>query len=121
MAAAAAQGHAAAQFNLVIMYYAGSGVPRDFDKALMWLEKAAKQGHSPALYSIGDMYATGEGVGRDDKKAFRWFQKAADQGSARAQYRLGLMYDHGPARARTLPGPFNGIAWRRSKETLKHM
>jgi hypothetical protein len=67
------------------------------------------------------MYATGEGVGRDDKKAFRWFQKAADQGSARAQYRLGLMYDHGPARARTLPGPFNGIAWRRSKETLKHM
>jgi len=35
----AQQGEASAQFNLGVMYYKGQGVPQDYEKAVMWLNK----------------------------------------------------------------------------------
>ena len=43
---AAAQGHAAAQFNLGRMYEYGLGVDKDPAQALAWYQKAADQGHA---------------------------------------------------------------------------
>ena len=48
MKALADQGHAAAQFNLGIMYDNGEGVPENDAEAVKWYRKAADQGHSDA-------------------------------------------------------------------------
>ncbi|HXC67540.1 MAG TPA: SEL1-like repeat protein, partial [Nitrospiraceae bacterium] len=40
----AAQGDAAAQFNVGLMYRHGQGVTQDFQEALKWYRKAAEQG-----------------------------------------------------------------------------
>ena len=67
--AAAANGHAAAQYELGVMYAIGHGVPRDAAQAVDWLRKAAKQGHAAAEHSLGVMYAAGYGVPRDAGRA----------------------------------------------------
>ncbi len=40
----AKQGDADAQYNLVIMYSSGEGVPQDYAEAVRWYRKAAEQG-----------------------------------------------------------------------------
>ena len=40
----AEQGHAAAQYNLGLMYANGKGVPQDYVQAHMWFNLAAAQG-----------------------------------------------------------------------------
>ncbi len=44
----AAQGNAAAQALLGMMYEEGQGVPKDYVQAYMWLSLAAAQGYEPA-------------------------------------------------------------------------
>ena len=56
------QGHAAAQFNLGVMYDRNEGVPKDDAGAARWYRLAAEQGVAPAQYNLGVMYANGEGV-----------------------------------------------------------
>jgi TPR repeat protein len=50
---AAIQGHAAAQFNLGLMYGRGRGVSRNRASAEQWLRQAAEQGHPGAQYHLG--------------------------------------------------------------------
>ncbi|NLK41150.1 MAG: sel1 repeat family protein, partial [Planctomycetes bacterium] len=88
----AEQGHAAAQYNLGVMYANGQGVPQDYKEAVKWFRKAAEQGDADAQFNLGLMYANGRGVPQDDKEAVKWFRKAAEQGDADAQFNLGLMY-----------------------------
>ncbi|MEG1788763.1 MAG: tetratricopeptide repeat protein, partial [Kiritimatiellia bacterium] len=45
---AAAQGYAAAQYNLGVCYAKGEGVARDTVEAVKWYRKAAEQGDSKA-------------------------------------------------------------------------
>jgi TPR repeat protein len=92
---AAANGDAAAQYNLGVMYATGRGVPKDAAKAFEWWQKAAAKGHAVAQYNLGVMYATGEGIPKDTAKASGWWQKAAAQGNADAQTNLGVMYENG--------------------------
>lgn len=44
----AAEGHAASQYNLGLMYLHGLGVPADPNRAREWIDKAAAQGYAPA-------------------------------------------------------------------------
>ncbi|MBG8718455.1 sel1 repeat family protein, partial [Neisseria meningitidis] len=76
---AAAQGNAAAQYNLGAMYYKGRGVRRDDAEAVRWYRQAAEQGLAQA----------------DDVSDFRENLQAAAQGNAAAQYNLGAMYYKG--------------------------
>ena len=73
----AAQGHAAAQNNLGIMYVYGQGVPQDDAEAIKWFRKAAAQGHAPAQNNLGIMYRNGQGVPQDYVQAYVWFNLAA--------------------------------------------
>ena len=107
----AAQGDAAAQYNLGLMYDTGGGVPQDYGEAVRWYRLAADQGIAVAQYNLGGMYATGRGVPQDYGEAVRWYRLAADQGFssssvasssawrwrsiAAAQYNLGGMYYNG--------------------------
>ena len=45
---AAEQGYAAAQYNLGINYYNGTGVSQNKEEAKKWLRKAANQGYENA-------------------------------------------------------------------------
>jgi TPR repeat protein len=91
----AEQGHAAAQYNVGVMYTRGEGTRRDPEEAAFWYRKAAVQGNAAAQNNLGVLYNRGEGVSRDLEEAVFWYRWAADQGYPAAQHNLGLMYEHG--------------------------
>ena len=92
---AAEQGDASAQFALGGKYYAGEGVPQDYQEAMKWFRLAAEQGDASAQGSLGAMYYIGEGVPKDDVEAVYWLRLAAGQGQTPAQGALGAMYMNG--------------------------
>ncbi|MBX6323729.1 MAG: sel1 repeat family protein, partial [Rhodospirillaceae bacterium] len=104
--AAAAQGVAAAQNNLALMYAEGRGVPRDLTKAAELWRQAAEAGHPIAQFNLGLMLYRGDGMPKDVAKAAKWFARAAQGGSVDAQYamgellRLGIGVDKDIPRAR---------------------
>jgi TPR repeat protein len=91
----AKQGHAAAQYNIGLLYANGQGVPKDDAQARQWFEKAAVQGHAAAQVNLGSLYDYGRGVPQDFKMAVRWYRRSANQGNDLAQRRLGLLYERG--------------------------
>ena len=91
----AKQGHAAAQYNLGLLYANGQGVKKDDAEARQWYEKAAVQGHAAAQVNLGSLFDYGRGVPQDFKMAVRWYRRSANQGDDLAQRRLGLLYERG--------------------------
>ncbi|MGH7219212.1 MAG: tetratricopeptide repeat protein [Nitrospiraceae bacterium] len=91
----AKQGHAAAQYNLGLLYANGQGVPKDDAQARQWYEKAAVQGHAAAQVNLGSLFDYGRGVPQDFKMAVGWYRRSAEQGNDLAQRRLGLLYERG--------------------------
>lgn len=88
---AAADGDAAAQYELGARLVDGRGLTRDPHAASQWFERAALQGLAPAQYRIGSMYEKGIGVTRDTALAKSWYKKAADAGNARAMHNLAVL------------------------------
>jgi uncharacterized protein len=91
----AAQGSAAAQFRLGLMYANGQGVTQDYAEALKWYQLAAKQKHTDAELSLGTLYFKGQGVAQDYAEAMKWYRFAADRGNAEANFFLSEMYANG--------------------------
>ena len=91
LAAAAAKGHAIAQYHLADMYARGHGIVQDYAQALDLFQRSAELGCGPAQYCLGLLYADGLGVCRDHKQAAHWLQKAADQGCAPAAAALNRL------------------------------
>ncbi len=83
----AAQGDAAAQFNLATMYAKGQGVPQNYAEAAAWFLKSATQGYAPAQNSLGVRYEKGQGVAQNPARAAALYREAAEQ-------RLGLAQDN---------------------------
>jgi len=91
MKALADQGHAAAQFNLGIMYDNGEGVPENDAEAVKWYRKAADQGHSGAQSNLGYMYGNGEGVPENNIRAYVWWSMAKTQANTKAAGNLDIL------------------------------
>ena len=91
----AAQGDAAAQFNIGNMFDFGKGVAEDNAQAVYWYNKSAEQGNANAQYALGWMYENGEGVVNDLAMAFKWYKRAAERDNPAAQTNLGWMYENG--------------------------
>ena len=89
---AAKKDFAAAQFNLAIMYYNGTGVEPDLQQSFYWAKKAAEQNFVPAQNLLGSLYYDGEGVETDISQALHWWTLAADNGSSSAMIYLGKYY-----------------------------
>jgi ATP-dependent protease ClpP protease subunit len=96
----AEQGHAAAQFNIAVMYENGSGVAKDLAQAARWYLEAAKQGDTDSQYKMGMLYETGTGVTKDLAEARKWYDalianprkdKAALAAKQRAREHLGMI------------------------------
>jgi localization factor PodJL len=95
LAAAAAAGNAAAQYELGVAYFDGRNVTRDQKAAAQWLEKAATQGLAPAQYRLATLFEKGLGVGRDPSLAKLWYQRASERGNARAMHNLAVLTAEG--------------------------
>lgn len=92
---AQAQGDAAAQFNLALMFFKGDGVPQDLAKSVEFIQKSAAQGYAPAQSALADLYASGVRLPRNASKAVELYRKAAEQGFPGAQIGLASMYRSG--------------------------
>jgi hypothetical protein len=92
---AAAQGMAAAQFNLGLMHYDGVGLPLDHVQAAGWYQLAAQQGHTGAQVNLAFMYSNGKGVAQYDAEAARLYALAAEKGHPGAQFNIGLVFANG--------------------------
>ena len=92
----AAEGNAAAEFVLGLMYDDGKGdLLQNNTEAVKWYRLAADQGFALAQCWLGIMYDAGKGVPQDYAEAAKWFRLAADQGFGMAQYDIGYMYAFG--------------------------
>lgn len=77
------------------MYLTGSGVKKDYSKAMEWFRKSAAQGYAQAEYDIGLMYDDGIGIKQDYHAALLWYLKAAKQNYAPAETNIGYLYQEG--------------------------
>jgi hypothetical protein len=75
------------------MFQNGTGVPRDYAKAMSWFDKAAAQGNSEAENQLGWMYQFGQGMEADDARALTWYQLSADQGNTHGKNNLQALTD----------------------------
>ncbi len=92
---AAAQGVAAAQNNLAIMYARGRGVPQSMERAAQLWHQAAEGGHAMAKYNLALSYFNGDGVDVDRETAVDWFLRAGEARVSEAQFALGQLYRQG--------------------------
>lgn len=88
----AAEGHAASQFSIGLIYHLGRGVEADQETAYMWYKQAAVQEYTPAMNNIGMMYLNGEYVASNHDAAFKLFLKASIN-HAQAKDNLAQCYE----------------------------
>ena len=102
---AAAQGLAAAQYNVGRAYATGLGVRKNQPEAARWYRMAAEQGDPAAQNALAILEATGRGSLRDPDAALDLFRRAAMSGYSLAQFNLAATFDqsrlvpHDPLRA----------------------
>jgi len=102
---AAAQGLAAAQYNVGRAYATGLGVRKNQPEAARWYRMAAEQGDPSAQNALAILEATGRGSLRDPEAALDLFRRAAMSGYSLAQFNLAATFDqsrlvpHDPRRA----------------------
>ena len=69
------------------MYQKGIGLPKDTEKAKVWLRQAADAGDTSGAKKMGDSL-----IETDAKAALQWYKKAADAGDGEAAYIAAIMY-----------------------------
>ncbi len=83
------------EYQLGQNYRWGTGVERDYPRALRHYRKAAASKHGPSLYAIGYMHAHGWGLKKDFKEAMKYYRQSAEQGHRTAFNAVGRLYYHG--------------------------
>ena len=77
---AADQGNAVAQYNLGVSYWFGSGIAKNYAKAVNFWKLSAQQGNADALLNLGIAYQEGgKGVNKNDAYAYVLFNEAASK------------------------------------------
>lgn len=94
--AAQEEGHAAAQYQLAVLYAIGETLPRNYQESMKWLKMAAEQGYMPAEYELAKRYKKGSLFVKPNPQEFLfWLMRAAHSGSDRASEELGYLYEKG--------------------------
>jgi len=91
--------HAAARFNLGVLFEKGLGVTQDYAEAARWYMKAAEQGDEQAQYNIAVLYEKGVGLSLDLDRARYWYEKVlanprADRGGLKTKQRARQQLAH---------------------------
>ncbi len=76
-------------------YQFGDGVPQNYDKAVMYYQKAVDEGLSLAKSNLGYMYDLGLGVVENNDKAISLYTEAANDGCPNGMVNLAIMYANG--------------------------
>lgn len=93
---AAEQKHAAAQYELGMLYRGGWILPGDPAECFKWVQRAAEQGDAEASQRLGHMFLDGsDGAPQDFVEAAKWFRLAAEQGDHHAMFQLARLYARG--------------------------
>ncbi len=87
----AARGHAAAQYNLGVMYEWGNGVSKDNSQAMKWYRLSAELSHRDAQNNLGAMYSKGEGAEQSFVDALKWFVVSAGNGSEAGRKNIDIV------------------------------
>ena len=104
-------GDPVAAYGMGVLYFQGTGVPKDMAQSTGWFRIAAEKGYAPAQYNLGNAYLHGRGTGKDLDQAAHWWRKSAQQGYTRAQFNMGaLLHSNGNTPAMRE----EGIAWFRA-------
>lgn len=93
--AAARGGFPPSEFRLALAYRFGSGVEKNSEQFLFWLQKAAEHGVPFARRCLGELYRDGESVKKDPARAAEWFRRAVMTDDVPARHELGFAYLHG--------------------------
>ena len=83
---------ALAQYALGKIFLEGKHIPKDINKAILYLTQSAEQENEWAAYQLGKLYLLGKAVTKDTEKAVNYLTKSAEQGNQFAQYILGKIY-----------------------------
>ncbi|MHB8065390.1 MAG: tetratricopeptide repeat protein, partial [Ruminiclostridium sp.] len=83
---------ALAQYALGKIYLEGKQIPKDINKAIVYLTQSAEQENEWAAYQLGKLYLLGKDLPKDTGNAVVYLTKAAEQGNQFAQYILGKLY-----------------------------
>jgi TPR repeat protein len=90
------KGVPAAMTDVGFAYRDGAdGLPKDFDKAAVWLRKAALHDEPHSVQCLGVFYTNGTGVEKDMARAFIELSRAAMLGSEHAAICIGRRLDGG--------------------------
>lgn len=81
--------------NLGVCYFDGTGVKKDYKKALAWYMKSAERGNETAMNNVGVCHRGGFGVPMNKDVAYEWFKKSADSGYEEGMVNLGLCFEKG--------------------------
>jgi TPR repeat protein len=90
-------GEVSAETELGLAYCNGIGVPRDYQQAYAWLQKAAAANSPAAKSSLGWLFDKGLGVPQDDRQAFQWYLAGAKAGDPTGQDAVGGFFAAGRA------------------------
>ena len=72
----------------------GNGVPRNYDQATTWLERAAKAGRADAQFALALLHERGFASNASLESAQRWYQSAAKSGFPQAEQRAQALTQH---------------------------
>jgi len=90
-----AEGYAAAQYQMALVYLHGYGVPKDGMKALALFKLAAEQNDSDAQFELALIYSEGKLVKQDLKQSYQLTLQAAKKGLSSAQFNVAVMFANG--------------------------
>jgi localization factor PodJL len=88
---AAAQGDAAAQFEVAARIAEGRGADKDLKDAAQWYQRSASSGFALSQFRLGTLYERGAGVDKDIARAKVWYGRAAEQGNVKAMHNLAVL------------------------------
>ncbi len=75
---------ATSYFLLAKMYETGDGVPRDYEQAAAWYERAADAGDPAAMRHFARLFIQGRGVPKNPDQALALLQRAKELGDSKA-------------------------------------
>ncbi|MDX8346618.1 caspase family protein [Cognatiyoonia sp. IB215446] len=87
--AAAAMGDLRALFSLGVLYETGTGVDRDFERAVSFYKQSADGGLPDAQVNLALEFYAGQNIAQDRQMAVELMQQAAAQGHRLALFNLG--------------------------------
>ena len=105
---AAAQGDAAAQFEVASRLAEGRGADKDLKDAAQWYQRSASSGFAMSQFRLGTLYERGAGVDKDVSRAKVWYGRAAEQGNVKAMHNLAVLI---VAQGGSTPDYITAVKW----------